>query len=564
MQRTGTRLFLKLAFLAVVFNYIPATVNAQYFGRNKPEYKKFRYDVYETPHFDIYHYLKNDSVLNQFARMSEEWYRRHYPVFGVDLKGHNPIFLYNNHGDFAQTTAISGAIGVGTGGVTEALKNRIVLPLAPMYAQTDHVLGHEMVHAFQYTTIIHGDSTNMSSLNNIPLWMVEGMAEYLSIGSVDEHTAMWIRDAVLHHDFPTFKDLDRDPKYFPYRWGQAFWAFVGKTWGDDKIVPLFIETSKVGFKDAIKNILGIDAETLQGMWKSATTLYYKPFLPDSVERLTGDKVAFPGNAGDLNVSPSVSPDGKYVVFLSEKDVLSLDLYLADVQRGKIVKKLSASLQHHEIDEMNNLESAGTWSPDGRYFAFTVYEKGKNQLVVIDVKKNRLTDQLNIPGVPSFFQPAWSPDGKSIVVVGQVNGVSNLFQYFLETEEVHKITNDRYSYVQPYWSHDGRYLVVATDRTPVPTDKPYLHTNLAMIDVKTGHVRVLSVFHGAENLNPLFSVDDQSVFFLSNRDGRRNLYRYDLKTGKVFRLTDYELGITGITHYSPAISIAREKNEIAYS
>ncbi|NOY37516.1 MAG: tolB protein precursor, partial [Chlorobi bacterium] len=30
------------------------------------------------------------------------------------------------------------------------------------------------------------------------------------------------------------------------------------------------------------------------------------------------------------------------------------------------------------------------------------------------------------------------------------------------------------------------------------------------------------------------------------------------------LTDYELGITGITHYSPAISIAREKNEIAYS
>ncbi len=559
--QTGIKTLLFFIFLSLVSS---TQVTAQYFGRNKPYYKKFNYKVYETPHFDIYYYVKNDSVLNNLARLSEEWYKRHYPVFKINLKGHNPLFIYNNQADFQQTTVISGQIGMGTGGVTEVLRNRIVMPIAPIYAQTDHVLGHEMVHAFQYTAILNGDSTNMNSLNNLPLWMVEGMAEYFSIGSKDENTAMWMRDAVLHNKFPTFKDLDRNPRYFPYRWGQAFWAFVGKTWGDDKIVPLFMRTAQVGYEQAFKDVLGIDGGTLNGMWKSAYTLYYQQFLPDSVEKLTGDKIAFSKNAGDVNVSPSLSPDGKYLVFLSTRDVISFDLFLANVKKKKIVKRLSATVQHHEIDAMNNLESAGTWSPDSRYFAFTVYDKGKNALVIIDVKKNKMVKKINIPGVPAFYQPAWSPDGKSIVVVGLVQGTPNLYQYILDNEEVHKITNDRYSYLQPCWSHDGRYLLTATDRTARPTDRPYFHTNLAIIDMKTKSVKVLPVFPGADNLNPLFSVDDQSVFFLSDRDGMRNLYRYDLSDGKVYQLTHYEVGITGITKYSPAVSISRKNNELVYS
>jgi Tol biopolymer transport system component len=550
------------AVLGILMMALPG--NAQYFGRNKPYYKKFRYSVYETPHFDIYYYMKNDSVLNQIARMSEEWYKRHYQAFQIDLEGHNPLFLYNNHADFQQTTAISGEIGVGTGGVTEALRKRIVFPVAPIYAQTDHVLGHEMVHAFQYTAILNGDSTNMNSLSNLPLWMVEGMAEYFSIGSHDPNTAMWMRDAVLHNEFPSFKDLNTDPKYFPYRWGQAFWAFVGKTWGDNMIVPLFMRTAVVGYEQAIKDVLGLDAGTVEGMWKSAYTLYYKEFLPDSIEDLTGEKVAFPGNAGDVNVSPSLSPDGKYLVFLSERDVISFDLFLADVARRKVVKRLSATVQHHEIDALNNLESAGSWSPDSRYFAFTVYDKGKNALVIVDVKKNKLSKKIYIPGVPAFYQPAWSPDGKSIVVVGLVQGQSDLYQYFFDTHEVRRITHDRYSYLQPCWSHDGRYLVTATDRTPQPTDEPWLHTNLALIDMQTQKVRVLPVFIGADNLNPLFSVEDTSIFFLSDRDGMRNLYRYDLESGSVWQLTRYEVGITGITKYSPAVSISRKNNELVYS
>ncbi|MBS1503016.1 MAG: hypothetical protein JST32_13195, partial [Bacteroidetes bacterium] len=40
---------------------------AQYFGQNKVRYKNLKFKVYRTPHFEIYYYMKNDSLLKRFA-----------------------------------------------------------------------------------------------------------------------------------------------------------------------------------------------------------------------------------------------------------------------------------------------------------------------------------------------------------------------------------------------------------------------------------------------------------------------------------------------------------------
>ena len=61
-----------------------------------------------------------------------------------------PLILYASHPHFEQTNVLQGSIGEGTGGVTEVLKRRVVMPLAGPIAETDHVLGHELVHAFQF------------------------------------------------------------------------------------------------------------------------------------------------------------------------------------------------------------------------------------------------------------------------------------------------------------------------------------------------------------------------------------------------------------------------------
>ena len=128
---------------------LPARAEAQYFGRNKVQYRQFDFRVLSTDHFDIHYYPEEAEAARLVARMAERWYSRLSRFFVHDLRGRQVLILYAAPAHFRQTNAVEGAIGEGTGGVTEALKRRIVLPMAGSLADTDHVLGHELVHAFQ-------------------------------------------------------------------------------------------------------------------------------------------------------------------------------------------------------------------------------------------------------------------------------------------------------------------------------------------------------------------------------------------------------------------------------
>jgi len=540
------------------------SAEGQYFGRNKPGYRSFNFDVLQTPNFEIYHYLDNDSLLSLISAWSENWYLNHQKVFKDTFKLRNPVIFYNNHPDFQQTNTISGLIGTGTGGVTESLKNRVIMPVAPSLAQTDHTLGHELVHAFQYNLFLRSDTSKKMSINNIPLWMIEGMAEYLSIGSIDPNTAMWMRDALLNNRFPTIKKLSDQSEYFPYRYGQAFWAMAGKTWGDTIIKPLLEKTAQYGFDKAVNIMFGLNEATLSGMWKNATQVWFRQYLKDSTDNLAGEVIVSDKNGGRINVSPMISPDGKYVAFFSERDLFTLDLFLADVSRGKIIKRLASVVNSNSIDDFDFVESAGTWSPDGKKFAIVIFKKGVNKLALIDVERGRITKRLTIPGVTSFANPSWSPDGDKIVVSGLVDGINDLYLYYLNTGQVERLTSDITSNLHPSWSSDGKQIVFAQEKV----NKDYSHRkysfNLAILDLDTRKVRELDVFNGANNLDPSFSADNRSLYFLSDADGLRNLYEYDIESDRLLRLTGYMTGISGITQFSPAISVASKENIIVYT
>ncbi len=565
MSKKTKILVFTLLFILLNITY---SVQGQYFnGPNKPDYKIFEYKVYSTPHFEIYHYFTNDSIVKQFALDAEKWYSRHLMIFNDTFKEKNPIILYANHADFQQTTAISDLIGVGTGGVTESLKNRIVMPVMESAQQTDHVLGHEMVHAFQYHLLLSDDSSmQMRSIRNIPLWMVEGMAEYLSIGSIDPHTAMWMRDALINNDFPTLEDMTRSYKYFPYRYGQAFWAFVTGFYGDSIVRPLFDLTTKIGYDKALDSLTRLNEKAFSNAWKNKMKEYYYNLLPDTVERPVGNKFLHRKNSGAMNIAPSISPDGRYVIFLSEKDLFTFDLYLADIKKGKIVRKISSTVRNNQIDDFNYLESGGSWSPDGKKFAFVVFSKGKNRLLIIDVDKPRKSYEIDIPGVEALSNPAWSPDGTSIVATGLVNGVTDLYSYNLETKAVKNLTSDVFCNLMPAWSADGRFIAYATDQSPfdsIPTlsKKGYY---IYILDLQENKKIPIPVFPDASNLNPQFSSDGKSLYFISDANGIRNLYQYNLDSARVYRLTNMITGISGITQFTPALSVSRTNNKIIYT
>jgi hypothetical protein len=261
-------------------------------------------------------------------------------------------------------------------------KQRVVMPFTHSYAETDHVLGHELVHAFQYD--ITGSGPGRRRLEaaaqryQVPLWFTEGMAEYLSVGPVDPLTALWVRDAALQGEIPTIDRMTRDPRVFPYRWGHALWAYVGGRWGDAVIGQILKLTGQgVPYPEAFERILNITLDELSGDWHTALRRAYLPLLTDRGEArevarplITADR-----EGGRLNVGPVLSPDGRYVAFLSELDFLDVELHLADARTGEVLRRLQKGTAFDpHFGSLRYINSAGTWSPDGSQFAFAALRR----------------------------------------------------------------------------------------------------------------------------------------------------------------------------------------------
>src|SRR5205807_6334960 len=116
------------------------------------------------------------------------------------------------------------------------------------------------------------------NLEMMPLWIVEGMAEYFSKGRIDPLTAMWIRDAEVHNRLPTLRQLERDPYYFPYRYGQALLAYIGGRFGDDAVVRYFLAAGLLGIEPAFDRVLGITAKQPFTDWQASSRELYNPVL----------------------------------------------------------------------------------------------------------------------------------------------------------------------------------------------------------------------------------------------------------------------------------------------
>ncbi|MDM7915451.1 MAG: peptidase S9, partial [Candidatus Eisenbacteria bacterium] len=426
-------------------------------------------------------------------------------------------------------------------------------------ADTDHVLGHEMVHVFQYDLAATDFDTLQVALERMPLWFVEGLAEYLSIGRNDPQTSMWLRDAVIRNKFPTVQKLS-DPRYFPYRFGHAFWAFVGATWGDNVIPALFRAVGGLGLERGIPYALGVSADSLSHRWAETVRSLEQPVAQSrrAPESFAGILLSEKTGSGTMNISPVLSPDGRYVTFLSEKDLFTVELFLADARTGKVIGKLTDSEADPHFGALRFIDSAGTWSPDGKRLAYVVTRKGDNVLAILDVDDRDVVRRIRLPGRESMSNPSWSPDGRSIVVSANHSGISDLYLIDLESGQSRRLTDDKYADLQPSWSPDGRTIAFATDRGPDTNFEAlrYGRLRIGLYDLASGNIRLLEPFPGAKHVDPQFSADGGSLYFLSDRDGVSDVYRLELGSGAPFRVTSVQTGVTGITDLSPALSVSR--------
>ena len=549
----------------------PAT--AQYFGQNKVQYETFDFQVLKTEHFDIYYYAEEEAAVRLAARMAERWYTRLSQLLRHELSGRQPLILYAAHPHFQQTNVLSG-VGEGTGGVTESLKRRIIMPFAGGLAETDHVLGHELVHAFQYDMATRRDFEGNPigpAVGGLPLWFIEGMAEYLSLGPVDANTAMWIREAASRDAMPTIRRLD-DPDFFPYRYGHAFWAYVAGRWGDRAVGDVLRATGPpADIAAAMQYVLGIDEETFNREWHDATRRTYAPFFETTRPGSAFGRalITAESSGGEMNLAPALSPDGRRVVFLSERSLFSIDMYVADVATGRVTRKIVETAGDPHFESLQFLSSAGDWAPDNRRFVFAGLAAGQPVLAIVDVDTGRRVAEHEFPDLGEIYNPAWSPDGRTIAFSALKGGVLDLYLFDLESRQLRQLTNDPFADLDPEWSPDGRRLAWVTDRFSSSIDAlDFGNYRIGSFEVASGNMRPLAGFPAGRNTNPEFAADGRVLYFIATPDGVPNIYRAELPPDggnpAATRVTNVLSGVSGITPLTPALSVAAAAQGVVFT
>ena len=547
----------------------PGLLSAQYFGRNKVQYTNFDFKVIQTEHFDVYYYDRERIAALDAARMAERSYARLSKVLNHEFRERKPLILYASQTDFMQTNATE-VSSEGTGGVTDFARNRAVMPFTGAYSDFEHVMTHEMAHQFQYDIWSRGRAgAGINTLIAIapPLWFAEGMAEYLSLGPINAETAMWLRDASLEGKLPTIEQMTADPyEYFPYRFGHALWSYIGERWGDEAVGAILKATLSGGVEPAFRRTIGLSLDQLSEQWRDAVQKRYLPEIGARAKaRAVSDELLTKKRSeGTLHLAPALSPDGSQVAYFSEKDFYFVDLYLANGQTGEVKRRILKSGVSSNYETYRFINSQANWSPDGKYLAFAAKRGPRDEIVIVDVARNKQVGriQLKLSGVTT---PSWSPDGKQLVFTGYDGGLSDLFTVNRDGSDLRRLTSDKFGDLHPVWSPDGKTIAFASDRGPRTDFKTLAFSNfrISLYDLATGTIRVLDHMDQGKNVSPQWAPDSKSIAFVSDRSGVSNIYLYDLGDGQVYQLTDFYTGVQGITPLSPVLSWAREADRLAF-
>ncbi|MFC1640203.1 peptidase S9, partial [Gemmatimonadota bacterium] len=543
---------------------------AQYFGRNRVQYEDFEFEVLTTEHFNIHYYPGVDVDLA--ALMAERWYERLSRLLDHELSDRQTLILYAAHPHFRQTNALGSTMDESTQGVTELIKRRIVLPFLGPLAETDHVIGHELVHAFQFDMTGEGGGTIMSGVPGaarMPLWFVEGIAEYLSVGHIDPETAMWMR-AFVERDIPIDKISD-DRALHPYQHGQALMAYIAGRWGDETIARLVKATRTVpNVGLAFQRVLRMHPDSVMSDWYEAMRAVSEPLLDQTTDASAyGTPILGKASgSGEYNIAPALSPDGRKLVFLSEKDLFAIEMFLSDAVTGDVIRKIVKTSVDPYFEGVQFVQSAGSWDFSGganSRFAFAAIRKGQPVLSIMNTETGATVQEATFDDLGEIFNPAWSPDGRYVVFSAIAESRSDLFVYDLVTEERRRLTNDQFGDLQPVWSPDGRSIAFVSERfTTGLTSLMYGNYGLALLDMETGAISELPGFDQGKHINPQWSPDGRNLYFISDQNGISNVYRLDMETNAKYQVTNLHTGVAGIAPLSPAMSVAAASGEMAIS
>ena len=384
-----------------------------------------------------------------------------------------------------------------------------------------------------------------------PAWFSEGTAqvgaETFGAERWDTHRDMVLRSAWYDKsllswiDMSTLSGQKGMEAEMVYNQGYSMLRYIREKYGYEKVVELNNKCSFFDFDATIKQVLGVRPEELYGEWLKSLDSSYAAFRNRNFDE--GEQVV---DRGSMDYFPVVSPDGRYLAWLSNrgKDYAIMDLMLKDLSTGKtrvlverVDKRISWSHDSRKLlyvkrppkrpnfydiytydvgtkeeKRVSRQIRAGdpSFSPGDSLIVFVRNEAGNNALAIINTNGSNLRYLTSTHNGTQFYKPSFSPDGSRIVF--------GIYRQNLD-RDIGIIDTGSRSY-RHHWDF--------SDSTSGYSDS----TSFAE---ESNFKLLLASVH--DERDPCFLPDGSGIVYVSDRTGVFNIYRLNFNTNRTVRLTD---------------------------
>jgi hypothetical protein len=546
---------MKKIAIALTLALCAAAPAAAQFGKNKIAYDRFDWKVYRSTHFTIYFYPSEQVSLAKVTSYAESAYDEISRALNFQIPKPINLIYYATHSDFEQTNTILNFIPEGVGAFALPSRNRMVLPIDMSDEKLQQLIAHELTHVFQFE-ILFGGNYIRAATTNAPQWFIEGMASYFG-NDEDNKDRMVLRDAVLADQVPEIAQTGAIGGFFAYRFGHAVFDFIEAEWGKDSVRDFVFEfRNQIGgnVEKVVRRAFNLSAEDFDVKFRRYLRQRYLKILTEKGEPIDFGERFKLVEEPSAELMPRAYPSGDFVAAISTLKNDADVVVLSTVDRKLYRNLTKGHTTRYEYIVSQWLTSAPVGggdvavSPDGNSVAvFARRERGR-ELLLLNALDGGIRERVEMPDLDQQLNPAFSPDGNTVVFRALKGGRADIWAYSLSSRNVTNLTEDDAFDLAPTYSPDGKWIYYSSIRGT--------KAKIFRFDPSSPGSRQQITYGDWNDEDVAITPDGKRVFFTSDRDGGiYNVYSINLETGETNLHTNVVAGA-----FSPTVFIGKDNTE----
>lgn len=442
MEKT-TRLLAGIIIALLFFQTGYAQVNSVTFGRNRVQFKKFKWWYYQTENFNVYYNEGGKELAKYVAQCAEKELPQLEAAAEYSLQRRANIILYNNYNDFRQTNIGLGTDIFNTNGTTQLVNNKMMVYFDANHANLKRQVRQGIADIITKNVLFGddiGEVAGNQTLLDLPLWFTNGYVDYLGENwstDLDDQ----LKSEFLSGKYSKFTSFaNHNPKLA----GHAFWYFIEEKYKKEN-VTYFLYLARIT-KNINKACQQITKKKFKELLAEFMEYNDEKYFQDIARRkaypkgnyIEGFEISPRLNYYRFNVNPN-KKNNAYVVTQYKKGQVRVILN-DDFENKTILKYGVRDYQTY----VNPNYPMMAWDPKGTRIAVVYNTEGKLKLFVYDVvtRIKQYTEDLT----ETFDQVQdmkYKLDSRTLLFSAVKNGHTDIYQFNLENKKIIQITNDVY-------------------------------------------------------------------------------------------------------------------------